>query len=202
MVKQSTALGRILKQARKSAGLTQAELSLACGYPYNIATGWENGWRKFNRRDWDAACAILEGHLGEPPTEAELKAELLTDEPAAMPVQRAPRQDEGMAKRLRYLRERGRKTLTEVARDMGEAGHAMFPSQVSRWESGNGLPTHAQMRALVQLYQTTYDYIYDGTSAEYSYPVLLARYNKLSAALGVLADPELVSTLAEARAIL
>ena len=201
MVKQSTLLGRILQQARKKSGLTQAGLSTACGYPYNIASGWENGWRKFHRRDWEAACAILGEHLVSP-MESELAPELLSDEPVAAPTQRAPRQDEGMAKRLKYLRERSHKTLTEVAREMDVMGHPMFPSQVSRWETGNGLPTHAQMRALVQLYQTTYEYIYDGSTAEYSYAVLLNRYNKLSAALGVLSDPELVNTLAEAQAIL
>ena len=107
-----------------------------------------------------------------------------------------------MAKRLRGLREKFNITLTEVARRLGEAGHLVFPSQVSRWESGHGLPTHAQLRALVALYQTTYDYLYDGGNNEHNYAVLLARYNKLSAALSILSDPELVNTLALAQAVL
>ena len=63
------AASEVLRQARKAAGLNQAELGMALGYPEETAqkciSNWETGYRPIPRRHIKALAALLHVELAD-----------------------------------------------------------------------------------------------------------------------------------------
>ena len=151
----SITLGALIAAARKSKGISQAGLSAACDYAYNIVSKWENGQSKPSTSDWEELTHALAPALdlaAAQPLLGKGLAGLVTQERAP-----APRIDPDVCRRLRRLRQDVGLTGEQVSVGLGIA-----PSQVSRMENGLTNPTYVQLRKLVRLYNTTYEYILDG----------------------------------------
>ena len=63
------AASEVLRQARKAAGLNQAELGMALGYPEETAqkciSNWETGYRPIPRKHIKALAALLHVELAD-----------------------------------------------------------------------------------------------------------------------------------------
>ena len=62
---QRQALRRVLRRARKAAGLRQAEVAVRLGVPQSFVSKYEAGQRRLDLVDLRAVCAALQIDVGK-----------------------------------------------------------------------------------------------------------------------------------------
>lgn len=150
----STTLGSLISDARKRKALSQATLSAACGYPYNVVFKWEGGQSLPIAADWVSMEKLLAPELDMTAIRALLPEALINgiDDPGTHQAA-----DVEAGHRIRRLREAAGFTATYTAEQLG-----IDEAQVARLESGTTSLTPVQLRKLSQLYSASYECLLDG----------------------------------------
>lgn len=161
-----TTLGSLIADARKRKGITQVELGTTLGYEYNIINKWEHAQSKPTKQEWALLKELLAPELDVKAARPLVRTgvsqgDVTPGRPAGRPQERgsSPRIDPRFALRLRNLRALTGMEAKFMAQKLG-----MVRSQVSRIEAGLTTPSYTQLRKIKELFNTTYDYLLDGTA--------------------------------------
>lgn len=157
-MKSSNTFGELIREARNQKQLSQADLSAAMGYPYNIVFKLEDAHCEYRPTptQWKRLSELLEGALDLEAAEPLLKNGLAEDKPDEHLIGVKPIAAK-VGHRLRELRGLLGYTFNYAAEQLGTNTVRLL-----QLESGHVEASYTELHQVTKLYGTSYEYVLDG----------------------------------------